>query len=154
MMMTTRTRSRLIAALVLLMPLAASACTTKTIGTSDDRTTLGATLVVERFLRAANANDLDLMAELYGTKEGPYNRMGTKKDLDDRMFLLATVLRHSGSQIKGEGDPVSGRRDTAVNLMIELTQKDRKTTIPFQMVRYKNSWLVENFPLEKLTNAR
>ncbi len=152
MMRMNHARVRALAVLVLVVP-AFAACASGRTG-SAETSTLGATLVVERFLRAANANDLDQMAELYGTREGPFNRMGSKKEIDDRMFVMATVLRHSASVIKGEGDPVSGRRDEAVNLMVELTKRDQKITIPFQMVRYRNSWLVENFPFDKLTNPR
>jgi hypothetical protein len=139
---------------VLLLCVFAAACASGPSASSSEGSRLGATLVVERFLRASNANDLDTMAQLFGDREGPFNRMGSKKENDDRMFVLATVLRHTASQIKGEGDPVSGRRDEAFNLMVELTQNQRKTTLPFRMVRYKGSWLIEDIPITMLTNPR
>ncbi|MEO5511926.1 MAG: hypothetical protein ABIS27_14950 [Longimicrobiales bacterium] len=145
-------RTRSFAALLLVLLVAA--CASSGTPASSESNRLGATLVVERFLRAANAKDLDTMAELFGTKEGPFNRMGSKKENDDRMFIFATVLKNSASMIKGEGDPVSGRRDEAFNLLVEVTQNQRKTTVPFPMVQYKNGWLIEQFDLEKLTSPR
>jgi hypothetical protein len=133
-----------------------TACVTKTVvpEASSGGETLGPSLVIERFLRAANGNDLDTMAKLFGTKDGPYDRIGSKKEIDDRMFTFATVLRHTDFRIKGEGDPVSGRRNEAKNILIEIALKDGTITVPFTLVKYKNSWLIEDLCLARLTNVR
>lgn len=132
-----------------------TSCVTKTIAPEPSGgETIGPSLVIERFLRAANGNDLDTMAKLFGTKDGPFDRMGTKKEIDDRMFTFATVLRHTDFRIKGEGDPVSGRRNEAKNIMTEIALRDGTVTVPFTVVKYKNSWLIENLCLTRLTNVR
>jgi hypothetical protein len=150
----------------LLLTLTSAACATKTIPISSQSnannrestvsaTTIGTSMVVERFLRAANSKDLDTMAKLYGTKEGPFDRMGSRKEIDDRMFLMASVLKHSDYKIMGE-ELVPGRRDDQTQVILQLTQgpDNRKVTVPFLMTRYKNSWLIENIHMEIITQAR
>lgn len=153
----SRSMRRVVACMLLSAGAALTAsCVTKTIAPdqSGGGETLGPSLVIERFLRAANGNDLDTMAKLFGTKDGPYDRMGSKKEIDDRMFTFATVLRHTDFRIKGEGDPVSGRRSEAKNIMTEIALKDGTVTVPFMVVRYKNSWLIEDICIARLTNVR
>src|SRR3990172_649691 len=70
---------------------------------------LAPAMVVERFLRAANTNDLDTMGRLFGTRAGPVAERDSRKELDDRMFVLASVLRHTDYQILNE-QIVPGRR--------------------------------------------
>ena len=159
-MISTRRRAVAMAAVTCFSVLYATSCTTTRIlpatsGSGQQAASLGPSLVIERFLQAANANDLDTMAQLFGTKEGPFSKLvPSKKEVDDRMFTFATVLRHTDFQVKGEGDPVSGRRNEAKNINVEITRKDAKLTVPFRMVQYKNSWLIEDLCLNKLTSTR
>jgi hypothetical protein len=131
-------------------------CATKTLPASGTQAAaIGPSLVIERFLQAANANDLDTMAQIFGSKDGPFGKVvNSKKEVDDRMFTFATILRHTDFEIKGEGDPVSGRRNEAKNIIVEITRRDGKVTVPFRMVQYKNSWLIEDLCMNKLTSAR
>jgi hypothetical protein len=139
------------------MAVLGTGCATKTVAPSQSAmngASIGPSLVIERFLQAANAKDLDTMAQIFGTTDGPFNRMGSKKEIDDRMFTFATVLRHTDFEIKGEGDPVSGRRDEAKNILVEISRGDDKVVVPFRMVQYKNSWLIEDLCMNKLTGTR
>lgn len=117
-------------------------------------TVVAPAMVLERFLRAANTNDLDTMAQLFGTRDGPWARTVSKKDADDRLFVIASVLRHTDYQIVGE-QIVPGRRDEATQLVVQLTQGENRYEVPIILVQSKNSgWLVENIPLERLTGRR
>ena len=129
--------------------LLASACVTRAVNA---RSELAPAMVVERFLRAANSNDLDTMARLFGTRDGPIAGRESQKDLDDWMFALASVLRHTDYQILNE-QIVPGRRQEATQLVVRLVNGDLRHDLPVTLVQSKRSgWLIENVPVDLLTN--
>ena len=117
-------------------------------------TALAPAMVLESFLRAANTNDLDTMAELFGTREGPWARTVSKQQADDRLFAIASVLRHTDYEILRE-QIVPGRRDEATQLVVRLTRGEGRHEVPFTLVQSPRSgWLVENVPIDQLTGRR
>jgi hypothetical protein len=113
-------------------------------------------LTVERFLRATNQRDLDTMASLFGTRDGPVSRQWSRREVDERMLIFATVLRHQDYSITGE-QIVPGRREEAVQLNVRVvTQNGNIAEVPFTLVRTRrdSSWLIESFALDALTRAR
>lgn len=133
---------------VLLATLGAAAC-----GGSAPRgaTAVAPTLAVEGFLRAANQNDLDTMASLFGTREGSVTREWSREEVDRRMFLLASMLRHTDYRI-GEEQIVPGRRDEATQYLVHMTVNGRAAIVPFTLVRSREgSWLVENICTNRIT---
>ncbi|MGH7483439.1 MAG: hypothetical protein ACRELV_14900 [Longimicrobiales bacterium] len=109
-------------------------------------------LTVERFLRAANANDLRMMANLFGTAEGPIIERDPPRDVERRMFALASVLRHNDFQLRGERI-VPGRLGEAVELIVNIETDDRTALIPFTVVQYReDQWLIEQIDLDPLVS--
>jgi hypothetical protein len=109
-------------------------------------------MTIERFLRAANQNDLDTMAALFGTKEGSVARSWSRKEIDDRMFLLASLLRHSDYSISAE-QIVPGRRDVATQYTVSLVLQQGPVQVPFTMVRFgDNQWIIEQIGIERITH--
>jgi hypothetical protein len=115
-------------------------------------------IVVEQFLRAANAaaandsNGVVVMGRLLGNKNGPVSEQWPRDEVNQRMFLTANLLKHDNAQITGE-QLVPGRLNEAKLFNVELTIAKRKTTVPFIMVLGKGDrWLVECIELERLTN--
>lgn len=110
-------------------------------------------LIIEQFLKAANAQDLDTMARLFGTKDGPEAGRYEKKYVDSRMFALASVLRHDDYSIQGE-QIVPGRRDEATQLIVRMRFGERQVDVPFTMVRTKaGSWLIEQIGIQRITGG-
>lgn len=139
-----------------LMIAAAAGCTTKTVpAPTGPASAVAPALVVEQFLRAANANDLDTMSRLFGTVEGPIVERDTQQQVDDRMFALASVLRHQDYSLEGE-QLVPGRRDVATQLLVRMVLPDgRSTVVPFTLVYSAGrTWLIEQIGIEKITNLR
>lgn len=128
-----------------------SACTQKVVTVPSGGVAPG--LVVEQFLTAANAKDLNRMASLFGTKDGPVNQKWDKQELEQRMFLFANVLKHDDYKIEGEA-LVPGRSNEATQLNISLINREQKVTVPFILVRSKNNWLIEEFGIEKILNPK
>lgn len=118
--------------------------------------TLAPAMTVERFMRAANQSDLDTMASLFGTRDGPVTRQWSRREVDERMVMFAAVLRHQDYTITGE-QIVPGRRDEATQLNVRVVTANGNTAeVPFVLVlnRRDSSWLVESFALDALTRAR
>jgi hypothetical protein len=115
---------------------------------------LAPAMTIERFLSAANQNDLDTMASLFGTRSGPVSRTWSRKEVDERMLLLANVLRHTDYSIMGE-QIVAGRRDEATQLNVRMVINGATHQVPFIMVRTDNqNWLIENIGIDQVTRGR
>lgn len=130
-------------------------CATSTTVVPGPAANVAPALVVEQFLRAANANDLDTMGRLFGTREGPIVERDSRQQVDDRMFALASVLRHEDYSIEGE-QIVPGRRDVATQLLVRMNfGEERETVVPFTMVFSQDGrWMIEQIDLERITNLR
>lgn len=110
-------------------------------------------LVLERFLRAANSNDLKVMAQLFGTEKGSITKFEKASDVERRMFALASMLHYKDYSLKGQ-QIAPGRLGDAIELSVSMTlPSDRKVTVPFTMVRSSNNeWLVEKFDPDPLVS--
>ncbi|HEX6307897.1 MAG TPA: hypothetical protein VFZ69_06905 [Longimicrobiales bacterium] len=114
---------------------------------------LAPAMTIERFLRAANQNDLDTMAALFGTREGPVTRSWSKKEVDERMLVIANVLRHSDYTIAGE-QLVAGRRDEATQINVQMVISGNTLMVPFTLVRTDaQNWLIENIGIDAVTRG-
>jgi hypothetical protein len=70
------------------------------------------------------------------------------------MFALASVLRHTDYQILNE-QIVPGRRQEATQLVVRLVSGEGRYDLPFTLVQSsKSGWLIENVPVDLLTNRR
>jgi hypothetical protein len=113
---------------------------------------LAPTMIIERFLRAANQNDLDAMGALFGTRDGSITRSWSRKEVDERMFLIASLLRHTDYTIGGE-QIVPGRREEATLYTVQLQLAQGPAQVPFTLVRTRqNSWLIEQIGIERITH--
>jgi hypothetical protein len=110
-------------------------------------------MTIERFLRAANQNDLDTMGQLFGTRDGAIARTWPRREIDNRMFLLASLLRHSDYRIDGE-QIVPGRREEATRFMVHLVVAQGPVDVPFTLVRATRGqhWLIEDILIERITH--
>lgn len=141
----------------LLLAVLATACASRTIV---ERPTgpppnaeVAASLVVEQFLRAANSNDLDTMARLFGTRDGSVLRRDPKDAVDRQMFALASVLRHDSYVILGS-DVVPGRRDEATQINVQMVFGTKEVVVPWLVVYSTDGdWLVEQIDIRRITGG-
>jgi len=139
----------------LLTALLLPACTRTVVvdGGSSSSQAVAPTMVIERFLRASNQNDLDTMASLFGTTDGPITKLWpSKQERDERMFVLASLLRHTDYSIGGQ-QIVPGRRDEAVEYPVTVIRNDTRALVPFRMVQADGAWLVEFVCVERLSQG-
>lgn len=115
---------------------------------------VGPAMTVERFLRATNQNDLDTMASLFGNRSGSVTRVWSEKEVDERMLIFTSVLRHTDYAIVGE-EVVAGRRGEATQLNVRMVIQGDTVQVPFTMVLTGNqNWLIENIGIERVTGSR
>jgi hypothetical protein len=136
----------------LLVVLAAVACA----GSQGVRTPAsespGPALLVERFLRAANANDLDTMTQLFGSRDRTIVQLEGRTQGEQRMYVLASLLRHDDWALQGQRT-VPGELLDATDLLVELRQGPRSTVVPFKVVRRKDGgWIIERIDVTPLTS--
>ena len=133
----------------------------------------GPVQVVERFLRAANSRDHIVMAELFGTADGPAGNTGgtfgcalrklgawlglgercvTWSAVELRMDAIARLLAHDGYQI-GQQEVVAGRDRPAIRLEVDFARGQRPgKTVPFVVIKtFDGRWLVQEIDLARLT---
>jgi hypothetical protein len=131
-------------------------------------------LSVERFLQAANTGDLEAMARIFGTADGPiaertgnalscpFKRLGSWFGLGDpclswveielRMNVIAQLLRHDDYRLRSEA-PVPGRTRQTTRVGVDLVQgANQFVDVPFLVVLASDGrWLVEEIGLERVT---
>jgi hypothetical protein len=112
-------------------------------------------MTIERFLRAVNQNDLDTMGALFGTRTGSIAGQWGQREVDDRMFLLASLLRHTDYEIQAE-NIVPGRRDVATQFSVRMQVAQGAVTVPFTLVLTERNpqWLIEEIGIERITHPQ
>lgn len=114
---------------------------------------LATSLVLEQFLRAVNAKDLDTMARLFGTRDGSILHRDPKQQVEDRMFALSAIMKHDDYSIDGS-QIVPGRRDEATQVFVLMNVEGKSLKVPFTMVWAGDGWMIEQIGIEAITNAR
>ena len=160
-----------------ILALAVTGCASSQQTTSSQMAGVAPMLSVERFLQAANTRDLDAMARIFGTADGPiadqagrslgcaFRRMGSWiglsrrcvswAEIEVRMDAIARILRHDDYQIRSES-AVAGRRYPTTRIGVDLVRgSERYQDVPFTVVQASEGrWLLEQIGLERITGAR
>ena len=126
----------------------------------------------ERFLGAANRQDLDALADAFGTHRGPIAEAGgglgcglrkvaswlgaadrcpTRQEVEVRMHAIAAVLRHDGYDVTS-AEQVPGRDRPVTRVSVEVRRGERiHRDVGVFVIRTSSGWLVESVELEKIT---
>ncbi len=134
-------------------------------------------LSVERFLQAANVQDLEAMARIFGTADGAlaeqtggafscaFRRMGSWvglsrscvswQEIEIRMHAISTILAHQDFRVRSESN-VPGRRHPTTRIGVDLVQvAGTVNDVPFVVVRAGDGrWMVEEIGLDRVTSGR
>lgn len=152
--MRARTGSRLAAAVALSM--GAAACASGGGGGAsptieDAYGALSAESAVGQFLDAAKRNDYGLMARLFGTTDGPaIERMG-RVEVEQRMFVLASILRHQSYSLRPMGVAEAEGKRRVIAEMVGTRNGD--ATVPFVAASNQGRWFVEQIMTDDLTSG-
>ncbi|MBT8405186.1 MAG: hypothetical protein KJP18_15085 [Gemmatimonadetes bacterium] len=137
---------------LLALTLVAASCATQTVTRSGGGTVPGTSPLqsVERFLAAVNARDLDGMASVFGTSDGPVE--GDRVEVEIRMDALATILAHESYELVSERQ-VPGRVDMTTRVGVTLTiAGEVHSDVAFLTVRTgEGRWMLQEIDLEAIT---
>lgn len=138
---------------ILILVTLVAACTSRSSSLTPAAESPGPALVVERFLTAANANDLETMTELFGTAGKTIVELEGRTRAEERMYVLASLLRHQDWAIRGQRT-VPGRMMDATVLLVEIQKQQRSPVVPFVVVRRDSGgWIIERIEVEQLTTV-
>lgn len=136
----------------LLLLTSTGACTSRTM-VSQLQFQVAPRLLVERFLLAANIRDLESMASLFGTEDGPVGDTERRTDVALEMDLIAEILQHDDYEIVSERT-VPGTEVPSIRLGVDLvvpggaiTVRDVGFTV---ILESSNRWLINVIELEKI----
>ena len=126
----------------------------------------------ERFLDAANRQDLNALAHAFGTRRGPIadthggpgcglrkvaswlgaaDRCPTRQEVEVRMHAIAAVLRHDGYDVTS-AEQVPGRDAPVTRVSVEVRRGEQThRDVGLFVIRTSSGWLVESVELEKIT---
>jgi len=145
-----RVKSRLIGAssVVFLLAACASSGGRPSGAIEDAYGALSAESAIGQFLDAANRQDYQLMSHLFGTRDGPaVDRLG-RVEVEQRMFVLAALLKHESYSMHpasvSEGE---GRRRLAVDM---VGTRNGDVTVPFIAAVDGGRWFVEQIETKAL----
>lgn len=140
---------------IALAALTAAACVKEEVIGGSAGAGVAPSLVVERFMRAVNMNPTDLqgMGSLFGTPAGSAVEKWPRAEVESRMFAIARELKHQDFEITSQ-QLVPGRTGEATQLMLRIKINNNNHNVPFILVRYKDTWLIEQIGIDVITRPR
>jgi hypothetical protein len=104
---------------------------------------------VQGFMAAVQKQDLQAMAAIWGSADGPARELGDRGDLEKRELIMMCYLKHDGFDIIGDAPNPSGGRTAAVS----VTYKDLTRSTNFQLVQGPGArWYVLSVDVQKLSD--
>lgn len=135
--------------------LTAGACTTRTTVVPPTTTPTRANAAqatprqaLETFLNAANAQDLQAMASVWGDKDGSVQASGKmgREEIEKREIIMMCYLRHDKYRVVSDAPAVDNERV----LGVELTKGRMSRTSSFNLASDGSRWYVRSANLEAL----
>ena len=108
---------------------------------------------VERFLRLVEQKNYREMGLVFGTKDGNIYRIDPARQVEQRMYAIASILEHERFTVTNE-EQIPGRFGEAVRMTVSLTHGRQRKQVPFTAVRAGSTWLVEQVDLERITRTQ
>ncbi len=107
---------------------------------------------VGQFLDAAKQKDYRTMARLFGTADGPAERVHGVANVEQRMFYLATELQYESYSLRPVALTESGGRQRLAADMVGTRRGD--ITLPFITAQHRGRWFVEQIITDALNPGR
>ena len=140
--------------ILFLLLTSAGACTSQTV-VNQPQLPIAPALMVERFLQAANARDLETMSRLFGTHDGPIGDRRSREEVELRMNVIAQILQHDDYEIISERS-VPGAEFPSRRVGVDLVLPGGTTVrdVGFTLVLESDDrWLINVIEVIKITQA-
>lgn len=110
---------------------------------------LSAESAVGQFLDAAKRQDFQLMSRLFGTRSGPAEKSMGRVETEQRMYILASLLRHSSYSLRRM--PVAEEENQQRIAADMVGTRSGNVVVPFLAANNNGRWFVEQIGTESLT---
>ena len=149
-----RDLARCVPFLGILLALAALGCASGGSGSAGGGDAWGAATAedaVRSFLDAAKRDDYRAMAALFGSSQGPALQRLGRTEVEQRMFVLASLLEHDGYAVRPSGlTEGSG----AIRFLVDMTgTRNGSVTVPVVVASYAGRWYVQQVVTTPLTGT-
>lgn len=106
---------------------------------------------VGQFLDAANRQDYRLMARLFGSSGGPAERDLGQAEVEQRMFVLSSLLQHASYSLREMDVAMEGGGRRVIADMVGTRSGD--VSVPFATASNQGRWFVERIFTDPLTGG-
>ena len=142
-------RARSLALILVATPLAACASGGNQVFDDSAYGAMTPEMAVTGFLDAARTDEYRQMANLFGTADGPAERSMGRAEVEQRMFVLASILEHSGYELRRLNlTEEPGRARVFADMQ---GTRSGNVTVPFLTARNEGRWFVEQIETRPLT---
>lgn len=118
-------------------------------GTSPVQPAPTAAAAVRSFMQAVADSNVDKMASLWGTANGPASQTRQPADYERRVAIMQAYLRNDSFRVTSDVEETPARRA----LQVELRRKTCTWSVPFVSVKTNTgSWLVNQVDLAAAGN--
>lgn len=108
--------------------------------------------VVKRFVEAVRVADHQAMARLFGTTDGPAERRLGRAEVEQRMFILAALMRHESHQVRPER---LTEGPDELRFMVEMTgTRSGDVLVPIVVANHRDRWYVSQVVTDSFTGGR
>lgn len=110
-------------------------------------------LTLQHFMEAVNADDLNTMGELWGTRDGKASDRMAGTELQQRLTVMQIYLSHESFEVlpPDPGQTVGAPQGEA-HFRVRLLRKNCKPEVPVTLVPYRTGWLVKSIDLTQAGN--
>lgn len=130
---------------LLLLPVVAACTSLPLIGSATGAESPGG--AIQQFLAAAQRKDLEAMAKVWGTDNGPASKTLSTRELERRELIMIQCLPHEKATIGVTTPGEAGR----LRVVVELTAPLRSAKPVFTVVKGPaGRWYVENLEIDQL----
>lgn len=109
---------------------------------------LSAESAVSQFLDAARRNDYKLMARLFGTRQGPARDQIGQVQVEQRMFVLASLLRHESYSLRPMAVAEAEGKQRIIADMVGT--RNGSVSVPVIAAESRGRWFVEQIITDNL----
>lgn len=99
---------------------------------------------VQEFIRAIADSNLTRVAQLWGNAKGPAARTHLPKDYEKKIVIMQAMIRSPEIKTLGDVPGENGMRTVTA----QLSSHGCTVTIPVNVVKAKEGWLVHDFKLD------
>jgi len=109
--------------------------------------------VVEQFLAAVKANDLEAMGNLWGSSRGPANNWMAADTREKALTVIRATLAFEGYAVDPAGTRLGDSSRERI-VRVQLRRNNCQPTVPFTALRVGDGWLVSDIDLAAAGNPR